>query len=84
MVLVCKLHILWCCFFIFFQRLTGKSPDNLEELRDIALDVDEDELEDSELAGQSEDEDSDYSQSDAEEEEETSDHEQAGPSGEPD
>ncbi|XP_010736259.2 geminin [Larimichthys crocea] len=80
------------------ERLTGKSPDNLEELREMALDVDEedehndselaglseeeDEHDGSELAGLSEEEDSDYSQSDAEEE--ASDHEQAGPSGEQD
>lgn len=61
------------------ERLTGKSPDNLEELRDMALDVDADE--DSEVEGQSEEEDSDCSQSDAEE---TSDPEQPGPSGEKD
>lgn len=63
------------------ERLTGKSPDNLEELREITLEEDEeDELEDdSEVAGQSEEEDSDCGQSDAEEEQ-TSDHEQAGPS----
>ncbi|KAG8005221.1 Geminin [Nibea albiflora] len=66
------------------ERLTGKSPDNLEELREMALDVDEEEEnDDSDLAGLSEEEDSDYSQSDAEEEE-ASDHEQAGPSGEQD
>ncbi|TDH04096.1 hypothetical protein EPR50_G00148790 [Perca flavescens] len=60
------------------ERLTGKSPDNLEELREIALDVDE--HDDREVAGRSEEEeDSDYSQSPSEEE--TSDHEQ-GPSGE--
>nr|XP_046274253.1 geminin [Scatophagus argus] len=61
------------------ERLTGKSPDNLEELREMALDVEDDHDEDSEVAGQSEDEDSDDGQSDAEEEE-TTDHEQAGPS----
>ncbi|XP_050922844.1 geminin [Lates calcarifer] len=63
------------------ERLTGKCPDNLEELRDIALDVDEDDDDDddSEMAGHSEEEDSDHSLSDAEEEE-TSDHEQAGAS----
>ncbi|XP_030267586.1 geminin [Sparus aurata] len=61
------------------ERLTGKSPDNLEELREMALDVeDEDEHNDSKVADQS-GEDLDYSQSDAEEEE-ASDHEQAGPS----
>ncbi|XP_034748625.1 geminin [Etheostoma cragini] len=56
------------------ERLTGKSPDNLEEMRGIALDVDE---HDGEVAGQSEERDSDYSLDDSEEE--TSDHEQ-GPS----
>ncbi|XP_041664564.1 geminin [Cheilinus undulatus] len=64
------------------ERLTGKSPDNLEQLRDIALDVDDDEDEhedDSEEATQSEDEDSDHSHSIVEEEE-PSDHEEAGPS----
>ncbi|KAL7381151.1 hypothetical protein ABVT39_001256 [Epinephelus coioides] len=72
------------------ERLTGKSPDNLEQLREIALDVDDDEEDehdveecDSEVAGQSEEEDSNCSLSDPEEEE-TSDHEQAGPSGEQD
>lgn len=50
----------------------------------MALDVDEeDEHDDSELAGLSEEEDSNYSQSDAEEEEATDD-EPAGPSGEQD
>ncbi|XP_053189799.1 geminin isoform X2 [Scomber japonicus] len=65
------------------ERLTGKSPDNLEELREMALDVeDEDEaVDDSDVASHSDDEeeDSDCYQSDAEEEQ-TSDHEQAGPS----
>lgn len=61
------------------ERLTGKSPGNLEELRDIALDVEAEYDYHSEVEGQSEEDDSDYSQSDAEEEE-TSDHEQAGPS----
>lgn len=65
------------------ERLTGKSPDNLEELRDIALDVededDDDEEDDSKVAGQSEEEGADYSQNDSEEEE-ASDHNQAGPS----
>ncbi|XP_038580439.1 geminin isoform X2 [Micropterus salmoides] len=65
------------------ERLTGKSPGNLEELRDIALDVEAEYDYHSEVEGQSEEDDSDYSQSDAEEEE-TSDHEQAGPSGEQD
>ncbi|KAI3358588.1 hypothetical protein L3Q82_015013, partial [Scortum barcoo] len=63
------------------ERLTGKSPDSLEELRDIALDVNDEDEDDNEVAPQGEEEDSDYSQSE-EEEEETSNHEQAGPSGE--
>lgn len=62
------------------ERLTGKSPDNLEELRDMALDVDEDD-DNGEVEGQSEEEDSDCSQSDAEE---TSDQKQAGTSEEQD
>lgn len=49
----------------------------MEELREMALDVEEDEHD--EEAGQSEEEDSDYLISDAEED--TSDNEQAGPSG---
>ncbi|AWP21641.1 putative geminin isoform 4 [Scophthalmus maximus] len=49
------------------ERLTGKCPDNLEELKDIALDVDDED--ESEVAGQSEDEYSDYCQSDEDEEE---------------
>jgi len=68
------------------ERLTGKSPDNLEELREMALDVEDEQEEDDELEEddcevyrQSEDEDYDCSQSDAEEEQ-TPDHEQAGPS----
>ncbi|KAK9526825.1 hypothetical protein VZT92_015503 [Zoarces viviparus] len=65
------------------ERLTGESPDNLAELREIALDVEEDECDRSKVSGQSEEEDSDYSLCDSEEEE-TSDHEQAGPSGEQD
>ncbi|KAM3596157.1 uncharacterized protein V6R79_009374 [Siganus canaliculatus] len=64
------------------ERLTGKSPDNLEELREMALDVDEDEGEEeeqnSELAD--EEEDSDCSEN----EEETSDHEHEEPSEEHD
>lgn len=69
------------CAVLLFQRLTGKSPDNLEELREMALDLDEDELDDDEVAG--EEEHSDHSPSDSEEEE-ASDHEQAGTSGEQD
>nr|XP_040045674.1 geminin [Gasterosteus aculeatus aculeatus] len=58
------------------ERLTGASPENLEELREIALDVEEDgeeEHDDLNEAGQSEEDDSDYSQCDL-------DDEQAGPS----
>ncbi|XP_041811791.1 geminin [Chelmon rostratus] len=62
------------------ERLTGKSPDNLEELREMALDVDDDDEDNSEVAGQSEEEDSSFSQSDPEEAE-ASDNEQAGHSG---
>ncbi|XP_060948813.1 geminin [Limanda limanda] len=50
------------------ERLTGKCPDNLEELKDIALDVDENDEDDSDAADESEDEYSDNS----DEEEETS------------
>ncbi|XP_034455102.1 geminin [Hippoglossus hippoglossus] len=53
------------------ERLTGKCPDNLEELKDIALDVaeeEEDDEDDSDDADESEDEYSDYS----DEEEDTS------------
>lgn len=53
------------------ERLTGKGPDNLGEMRDIALDVEED----------YEEEDSDCSQSGAQEGE-TSVQGQAGSSGE--
>ncbi|XP_034400526.1 geminin [Cyclopterus lumpus] len=53
------------------ERLTGESPDNLEELREIALNV-------------GEEDEGDCSAVQTEEEEETSDHEQAGPSGEKD
>lgn len=61
------------------ERLTGKCPDNLEELREIALDVDEEtdnEEDEREVAGWSEKEDKDYHSST---EEEPLDH-QAGPS----
>ncbi|XP_075962163.1 geminin [Anarhichas minor] len=61
------------------ERLTGESPDNLAELREIALDVEDDEDE----RDHSEEEDCDDSLCDSDEEE-TSDHEQAGPSGEQD
>lgn len=60
------------------ERLTGKSPDNLDELRGIALDEDEAEHEDyDDLADQSEN-DPDYSHGSAEE---LSDDEEPGPSG---
>uniref|UniRef100_A0A667WNG6 Geminin DNA replication inhibitor n=2 Tax=Myripristis murdjan TaxID=586833 RepID=A0A667WNG6_9TELE len=52
------------------ERLTGKSPDNLEDLREIALDVEEEdqceEERDSEAAGWNEEEENDYSQNDTE------------------
>ncbi|XP_013861299.1 geminin isoform X2 [Austrofundulus limnaeus] len=54
------------------ERLTGKCPDNLGEMKDIALDVEEKRDEDED------EEDLDYS----DEYEETPDQEQAGPSGE--
>ncbi|KAL6099755.1 gmnn [Pungitius sinensis] len=60
------------------ERLTGESPENLEELKEIALDVQDGEEAHDE--GQSEEEDSDYSECDLEDEEEASDHERAGPS----
>ncbi|KAM4539556.1 geminin isoform 1-T2 [Odontesthes bonariensis] len=63
------------------ERLTGKCPDSLEELKDIALDVeaaDEVEHED-DVAGQSEHEEADCCLGDGE-----TDQEQAGPSGEQD
>ncbi|XP_008304615.1 geminin [Stegastes partitus] len=70
------------------ERLTGKGPDNLEELQELALDMggnedDEHEDDDGEEADQRLEEEADYSQSDAEDEH-TSDQEQAGPSGEQD
>lgn len=62
---------------LYLQRLTGKTPDNLEELREMALDVDleEEEDEDCEADSQSEDEEFDHTQSDSEEE--ASDQEEA-------
>ncbi|XP_023118742.1 geminin [Amphiprion ocellaris] len=67
------------------ERLTGRGPDNLEELKELALDVEKDnEHEDNnEEADKRLKEETDYSESDAGEEQ-TSDHEQAGPSGEQD
>lgn len=56
------------------QRLTGKTPDNLEELREMALEVD-DEDEDCHADAQSEDEVDDETQSDCEED--SSDQEEA-------
>lgn len=81
MIEVCRHNICNCKFFspnlslytnVYIpsvQRLTGMGPDNLEELRDMAL-----EAEDNEQNGDASD------QSDSEEEEEPSDHGQAGPS----
>ncbi|XP_070403477.1 geminin isoform X2 [Nothobranchius furzeri] len=57
------------------KRLTGKAPDNLEQMKDIALDMEDKECEE---ADQSEEEELDFTSSDAEYEE--SDHEEAGPS----
>ncbi|XP_019946120.2 geminin [Paralichthys olivaceus] len=57
------------------ERLTGKCPDNLEELKDIALDVDENDEDGSEVANQSEDEYSDYSDEEEGEEEEQDEEE---------
>lgn len=51
------------------QRLTGVGPDNLEELREMALEAEDDEQND-EASDQSDD---------SEEDEEPSDHGQAGP-----
>lgn len=81
MIEVCR-HSIWNCNVLFLnlalftnvyissvQRLTGMGPDNLEELRDMAL-----EAEDNEETGDASD------QSDSGEEEEPSDHGQAGPS----
>ncbi|CAJ1083481.1 geminin [Xyrichtys novacula] len=50
------------------ERLTGKSPENLEELRDIALDADDDDDDDEENCEETtqNEEDSDYIQSDEE------------------
>uniref|UniRef100_A0A1A8UFH9 Geminin, DNA replication inhibitor n=3 Tax=Nothobranchius TaxID=28779 RepID=A0A1A8UFH9_NOTFU len=58
------------------ERLTGKAPDNLEQMKDIALDMED--KEECEEADQSEEEELDFTSSDAEYEE--SDHEEAGPS----
>ncbi|XP_027891252.1 geminin [Xiphophorus couchianus] len=49
------------------ERLTGKCPESLEEMKDIAFDAEE--------ADPAEQEEADYS------DEETSDHDEAGPSG---
>lgn len=57
-------------FVLSLQRLTGKTPDNLEELREMALDVEEEEeYEDTQ------DEDEVHTHSDSEEE--ASDQEKA-------
>lgn len=57
------------------QRLTGKTPDNLEELREMALEVDDEDDEDCHADAQSEDEVDDETQSDCEED--SSDQEEA-------
>ncbi|XP_069553589.1 geminin [Brachyistius frenatus] len=61
------------------ERLTGKCPDSLEEMKEMALDLDEETAHEdySEVAGQSEKEDSDNGENDAEEEE-TSEDDQSG------
>ncbi|XP_037548804.1 geminin [Nematolebias whitei] len=61
------------------ERLTGKCPDSLGEMKDIALDVDSK----SEQEEEEDEEEQDIDGSDVEYEE-TSDQEQAGPSGEQD
>lgn len=56
-------------FVLSLQRLTGKTPDNLEQLREMALDMEEedgDEYEDCDADAQ--DEDEVHTQSDSEEE----------------
>lgn len=62
------------------ERLTGRGPDNVEELKELALDVEKDENNEHK---EDDREEADYSESDADEEQ-ISDHEQAGPSGEQD
>ncbi|XP_068603367.1 geminin [Brachionichthys hirsutus] len=52
------------------ERLTGRSPENLEELKTLALDMDEDELDDGDVKGRREEEDSDQCESDTEDEDE--------------
>ncbi len=39
------MSLIYIFIFRFSQRLTGKSPDSLEELREIAFDADEDQEE---------------------------------------
>lgn len=62
-------------FVLSLQRLTGKTPDNLEELRAMALDVDEEEDEDEDEYEDTQDEDEAHTHSDSEEE--ASDQEEA-------
>lgn len=57
------------------ERLTGKTPDNLEELRAMALDVEEEEDEDEAEYEDTQDEDEAHTHSDSEEE--ASDQEEA-------
>ncbi|KAF3833902.1 hypothetical protein F7725_025106 [Dissostichus mawsoni] len=75
------------------ERLTGKSPDNLEELQDIALEEEDDADSDFSHSDSVEEEPSDHHEDeeeasdheeDEEDEEEASDHEEAGPSSEQD
>lgn len=58
-------------FVLSLQRLTGKTPDNLEELREMALDVEEEDEEEEDT----QDEDEVHTHSDSEEE--ASDQEEA-------
>lgn len=62
-------------FVLSLQRLTGKTPDNLEELREMALDVEEEEEEDEDEYEDTQDEDEVHTHSDSEEE--ASDQEKA-------
>ncbi|KAI9539942.1 hypothetical protein NQZ68_001875 [Dissostichus eleginoides] len=72
------------------ERLTGKSPDNLEELQDIALEEEDDADSDFSHSDSVEEEPSDHHEDEEEasdheeDEEEASDHEEAGPSSEQD
>ncbi|KAJ4928315.1 hypothetical protein JOQ06_016107 [Pogonophryne albipinna] len=62
------------------ERLTGKSPDNLEELQDIALDVVDDYVEDDADSVEEEPSDHDEEEPSDHDEEEPSDHDEEEPS----